>query len=105
MSIPIVELGVLEGIRQANYHRPGIKCRRVLALRDHVFRELRAEVIRLCGEEQWSDLTDTSHATNWTGPFGPVRQFSLWNGSGRFDDYSDDHAGSRSGKRLLDGFG
>ena len=34
---------------------------------------------------------DPGHVTNWTRPQGLVRQFSLLNRSGRFDDFSADH--------------
>ena len=58
---------------------------------------------RLTEAERASDVGDPTHVTNWTRPRGTVLQFSLFNASGRFDDFSCDHDFSSFGKRFHSG--
>jgi Aspartyl/Asparaginyl beta-hydroxylase len=92
---------LLSGIRDGNYHAGGIRCLQLLRLVEPYFGELRDEAVRLTGTESGSDVTHPKHITNWTRPHGEVVQFSLFNTSGRYEDFSSDHDLSQSGKRFL----
>jgi hypothetical protein len=87
------------GLRQADYrHDGGIRCLPRLRLTPDYFARLRSDVERLCRTEQWSAVTHPGHVTHWIRPRGMVRQFSLLNTTGRYDDYSTDHNLSCLGK-------
>jgi hypothetical protein len=86
------------GIREGSRHRGGIRCLRLLRLEEPYFKGLTAEVLRLIDTERASDVRDPSHVTHWTRPRGEVLQFSLFNMTGRFDDFSADHNLSCAGK-------
>lgn len=90
----------LAGIRDANYHEDGIRCLRLLRVAPDFFRALREEVVRLCERESPSNAGASDHVTNWTRPRGEVLQFSLFNASGRCDDFSGDHVPTSVGKRF-----
>jgi len=92
---------LLSGIRDGNYHVGGIRCLQLLRLEEHYFGELRDEVVRLTQTECGSDVSNPNHITNWTRPRGEIVQFSLFNTSGRYDDFSSDHDLSRIGKRFF----
>ena len=92
---------LLAGIRNGNYHAGGIRCMKLLHLEAGYFEELRDEVVRLTQSERGSDVTHPNHVTRWTRPSGEVTQFSLFNTSGRYDDYSSDHDLLTRDKRFL----
>lgn len=89
---------LFKGIRDANYHCGGIRCLRLFKLDETYFDPLKSEVMRLVATEDSSRVNDVHHVTNWTRPRGEVRQFSLFNASGRYDDFSADHNFSSTGK-------
>jgi hypothetical protein len=89
MSTPEREL--LEGIRDADAHRGGIRCLRLFRLDRALGLALRAEVLALRAREPWSDVQEREHVTHWAGPRGAVRQWSLVNRSGDCADFRDDH--------------
>jgi Aspartyl/Asparaginyl beta-hydroxylase len=91
---------LVRGISRADLGAPAIQCLRLFRLKDDLFRELRGECLRLCGDNQPSDAAGKRHVTNWAGPYGKVRQYSLLNVSGRFDDFSTDHNQSCLGKQF-----
>ncbi len=91
---------ILEGIRDGNYHKGGIRCLQLMQLEDRYFDELGTDIERLLSAEHGSDVTDPRHITNWTRPRGDVTQYSLVNTTGRFDDFSTDHNLSTVGKRF-----
>jgi hypothetical protein len=93
---------VLDGIRDANYRRPGVRCLRLLAADEPTVAALVAEISRLRASSVPSMPSNPGHVTSWTRPHGRVEQFSLLNASGRTDDYSRDHDGSCRGKRFHD---
>ncbi|MFJ9825131.1 aspartyl/asparaginyl beta-hydroxylase domain-containing protein [Streptomyces sp. NPDC101160] len=95
-------LPVLRGIRDANYHRPGIRCLRLFSADAPTLRRLVAEVERLRAVHAPSLAGTPGHVTAWAGPRGRVEQFSLLNASGRCDDFSRDHDLSCFGKRFHD---
>ena len=72
MSTP--ERALLEGIRDADAHRGGIRCLRLFRLDRTLARGLRAEVLAVCEREPSSDVQEREHVTHWTGPRGAVRQ-------------------------------
>jgi hypothetical protein len=89
---------VLGGLRDGDAHRGGIRCLRLFRLEPAYFDRAVAEVMALVRDETASIAGDPGHVTNWTRPQGLVRQFSLLNLSGRFDDFSADHDLSCLGK-------
>lgn len=91
---------VLNGIRDANYHRGGLRCLRLLRAHPPFLARLRAEAEHLCAANAPSDVGRRDHVTNWTSPFGRVLQYSLLNATGRYDDFSTDHDLSSFGKRF-----
>jgi hypothetical protein len=91
---------LLTGLRVASEHRGGIRCLRLYRVADAALGALRADVARLRGDERPSDVASRGHVTGWTRPFGEVRQFSLLNRTGRFDDFSSDHDQSCAGKQF-----
>ncbi|MFF8836966.1 aspartyl/asparaginyl beta-hydroxylase domain-containing protein [Streptomyces sp. NPDC015130] len=95
-------LALLRGIRDANYHRPGIRCLRLFSADAPTLRDLTAEAEALRAGHVPSLAGDPGHVTAWTGPRGRVEQFSLLNASGRCDDFSRDHDLSCFGKRFHD---
>jgi hypothetical protein len=91
---------ILAGIRDANYHRGGIRCLRLFRVRSDFLSRLQDDVDDLRAAEPASDAGRPGHVTNWTQPFGRVLQYSLLNRSGRADDFSADHDLSCFGKRF-----
>lgn len=93
---------LLSGIRDGNYHvANGTRCLQLLRLGKEYFEALREEVLVLTRSERGSDVTDPSHVTYWTRPSGEAIQYSLYNTSGRYDDYSTDHDWRRLGKQFF----
>jgi len=90
----------LDGLRVGDAHEGGIRLMRLWRIEEGFVRHLGDEVIRLAAEEPFSRADDARHVTHWTQPRGVVRQFSLLNGTGRFDDFSSDHDLSCFGKRF-----
>jgi hypothetical protein len=86
------------GLRDGDTHRGGIRCLRLFSLEPAYFGRAVIEVMQLVRDETASIAGDPGHVTNWTRPQGLVRQFSLLNRSGRFDDFSSDHDLSCLGK-------
>lgn len=96
--MPAIDDALLEGIRDADAHRAGIRCLRLFRVDRGVARALRAEVLALCECEAHSDVQEQEHVTHWTRPYGAVSQWSLWNRHGDFADFRDDHDLSCLGK-------
>ncbi|MFE6286345.1 aspartyl/asparaginyl beta-hydroxylase domain-containing protein [Streptomyces sp. NPDC057877] len=94
---------VLEGIRDANYHRPGIRCMRLMTADPATVEGLLTDVARLRAGQRPSRAGTIGHVTRWARPTGRVEQFSLLNASGRSDDFSRDHDLSCFGKRFHHG--
>ncbi len=76
--------------RQAFEHRGGVKALRVAEFEPDWFGQLRQECLEIAGASPASDVGASEHSTNWTRPDGAVQQFSLFNVSGRSDDYKSD---------------
>lgn len=93
----------VKGIRAAYEHRGGIKTLRLGTLDPSWFTEIQREASSIIQTSGSSDVTQTTHFTNWTRPTGEVRQFSLFNNSGRSEDYHGDYGyrGDASKKRLV----
>ena len=91
---------LMNAMLDANYHRGGLACLRVWQLNLNFFQNLQADVSRLCQHERSSNVGDSEHITNWTRPSGRVLQYSLFNASGRYDDFTSDHILSVFGKRF-----
>lgn len=89
---------LVEGLRLGDRHQGGIRC---LVLRpfDPVrFGSLKTEIAQLIDVHRPSCPGRSGHVTHWAGPSGDVFQYSLWNRSGRTDDFSDDHELELPGK-------
>lgn len=94
------EADFIRGLIDGDNHRGGIRCLRLFDLEASYFERLRAEVLEVVGAETPSFPGDRNHVTSWTRPRGIVRQFSLLNRSGRFEDFSADHDLSCLSKRF-----
>ena len=93
---------ILEGIRDADYQRPGLRCLKLFRMEADYFAKLGDEAERLCRRNDPSDALRFTHVTSWARPYGTVLQFSLLNRSGRYEDTSCDHDQSCLGKRFHD---
>lgn len=93
---------IMSGISRADLNQPAIRCIRIFELSTDLFGSLQAECLRFCRSQRPSNVTDPSHVTNWVRPKGSVLQFSLLNGTGRYDDTSTDHDESCQGKHFSD---
>lgn len=83
---------LFRGLRRGNSQGVGgLVCRKILRLQPEFLGEIQQEVNDLCEHHLPSDVHDPEHITHWTQPFGGVYQFSLFNRSGCFDDFSSDH--------------
>lgn len=93
----------VKGLRSAYEHRGGILTLRLGALDPAWFAEIQRECASIIAGSGSSDVTAATHVTNWTRPQGQVRQFSLFNMSGRSEDYTGDYGyrGDASKKRLV----
>jgi hypothetical protein len=103
LSVSVLSMSpeqILAGVRSGNYHLGGIRCLRLFKLEKSVFEEIQAEVIRLVDSEMPSRAGEQGHVTQWVKPTGRVYQYSLFNGSGRTDDFSLDHELASAGKRF-----
>lgn len=83
----------LRDYRAAFEHRGGVKALLLASLNEAWFEKLRAECLEISGAEASSDVTSPDHSTHWTRPQGSVNQFSLFNETGRSDDYRSDFGG------------
>jgi hypothetical protein len=104
-GLPVPGRGVIggdfiQGLRDGDRHHGGIRCLRLFRLEPSYFEALRGEALSLVDQETASVVGDPAHVTHWTRPRGMVRQFSLLNRSGRFEDYASDHDLSCLGKRF-----
>jgi hypothetical protein len=93
---------ILSGLRNADYHEGGIRCRRLFRVSAAFWGNLRDEVLDICRIRPASIVTRSDHVTNWTQPWGEVLQYSLLNESGRCDDATTDHNESCLSKQFHD---
>lgn len=93
---------LLDGLRAGDAHRGGLRCARVFRVAPSAFAELRREVAELRRTRPASRVADADHVTGWTQPSGVVTQHSLYNRSGRTDDFTSDHDLSCRGKWFFD---
>jgi len=89
---------ILAGIRNADFHEGGIRALRLFAVDAAAFARMRAEIGRYAATRRPSEVAAPEHVTHWTRPVGDVLQFSLFNRSGRSDDFASDHDLSSAGK-------
>jgi hypothetical protein len=80
-----------ERVIQAAKHRGGIKMQPCLAVDQAWMAAMQDDVRTMLAKRMPSDVSQKSHPTNWTNPYGNVMQFSLLNTSGRTDDTTTDH--------------
>ncbi len=91
----------MAGIMRANFHDGGIKCLRLFRITPGFFNSLRSEVMALSERFTPSDVSDPAHVSHpVTKPYGRNYQYSLFNRSGRCDDFSDDWNKSSVGKKF-----
>lgn len=91
-------IDLLKSILRANHGRQGVTTLAVFDVVPEFFAALRADALDLVARENPSRPDDGQHVTNWTKPYGRVKQYSLFNESGYFYDTSRDHDRSRAGK-------
>ncbi|WP_103866238.1 aspartyl/asparaginyl beta-hydroxylase domain-containing protein [Aquimarina sp. I32.4] len=83
---------VLSLIAKGNYHlKNGITTKTIFKIDKEFFENLKKECLDLAASEAASKVEDRDHITNWVGPFGDAVQFSLYNTTGSYNDYSTDH--------------
>lgn len=93
---------VLTAIRDANYHRAGLRCRKLFQASTAMLAALRRDVEALRVDHEPSRPGAVGHVTRWTRPRGQVEQYSLLTASGRYDDFRHDHDLSTFGKSFRD---
>ena len=81
----------VSGLRQAFEHRGGIKTLHLGTLNASWFEDIQREAAWIINRAASSDVSRADHVTNWTRPRGEVRQFSLFNSSGRSEDFLGDY--------------
>jgi hypothetical protein len=87
-------------IIKANFHKGGIKCLETLLVKDGFFRKLQQEILQIKDLPK-SDVRDTAHVSNpVTKPSGENFQYSLFNESGKTEDYSKDWNKSAANKKF-----
>ena len=80
----------LRGFKEAYCHKGGIKALALGDIEPAWFEEIRREVDWIIESQASSNVTDPKHTTNWTKPRGRARQFSLYNPTGKSDEYLSD---------------
>lgn len=88
----------LNEIRAAYEHRGGIKALALGKLDQDWFKQIQADAAWIINHSASSDVASKEHVTYWTRPMGQVRQFSLFNKSGRSDDYKGDFGDMEAAK-------
>jgi len=93
----------VRGLRDAYEHRGGVKTLRLGYLAPDWFAEIQKEAAFIIDGGNSSDVTASNHVTNWTRPRGQVKQYSLFNSSGRSEDTSGDYGyrGDASKKKFV----
>lgn len=79
-----------EALLAAKRHEGGLRMLPCVALDASWFARIRETIDSLVGENPASDVTNPLHPTYWVRPYGKATQYSLYNSSGRTDDYSTD---------------
>lgn len=88
--------------RRAYEHRGGLKSSALGSLDPLWFEALRGEMSWVIANQPASLVTDKAHTSNWAKPVGVARQFSLFNPTGRPDEYLSDFAPpAKVGKKLV----
>lgn len=93
--------GLLDGLRNTSSRGASLRCLRLHRLEPAGFEELRRDVRQLLAQAQPSTVTESGHVTSWVLPYGQVHQYSLFNSSGRANDFSSDHDLARRDKSVL----
>jgi hypothetical protein len=93
----------LKGLREAYEHSDGVKTLRLGRLDAAWFADIQRETAFIIENGGSSDVGAPDHVTHWTRPRGKVRQFSLFNTSGRSEDYQGDYGyrGNAAHKKLV----
>jgi hypothetical protein len=81
----------VDGVRRAFEHRGGIKSLHLGTLNPDWFADIQREAAWIINRASSSDVGAANHVTHWTRPHGQVQQFSLFNSSGRSEDYLGDY--------------
>lgn len=94
------KIEILDGIYRVNYHYPGIRSLDLYTLEQEFFDAIKYDVLNFINQESKSDISNSDHITNWTGPIGKAGQYSLYNSTGRSSDFSTDHNLSTENKKF-----
>jgi hypothetical protein len=103
-----------DSVLEATGHHGGTKMLPCLAVEESWFAAIRSDAGKLLARVS-SDVSQKSHPTYWTNPYGTVTQHSLFNTTGRTEDTATDHDLRTEGKlfsapectaigRMLDAF-
>lgn len=86
----------------AYQHRGGIKTLALGTLDAAWFAKIQEEMRWVIDSQASSNVAAKDHTTNWTRPIGEARQFSLYNPTGKPDEYLSDFAPpAKVGKKLV----
>ena len=93
----------LTSFKRAYRHKGGTKALELGKLEATWFRQIQEECAWIYDHAGSSDVTDQRHVTYWTRPSGEVRQFSLFNETGKSEDTKGDYGylGDIAKKRLV----
>jgi hypothetical protein len=92
---------LIEKVMEANFHKGGIRCLKLFRLNDDFFARLKKEINDISLQFTPSDVCNTEHVSNpVTKPYGQNYHYSLYNQSGKSDDYTMDWNRSNKGKRF-----
>jgi hypothetical protein len=90
-----------EQYRLAYQHKGGIKAKALGRIDPAWFAEIQKEVAWIIDGQPSSNVGDKTHTTYWTQPKGVARQFSLFNATGKSDEYLTDFAPSTKVSKKL----
>lgn len=91
----------LREYRRAYEHKGGVKALAMGRIDHDWFKEIQDEMTWVIDSQSSSDVTAKTHTTNWTRPVGQARQFSLYNPTGKSDEYLSDFLPPASAKKKL----
>lgn len=79
-------MGIVNEILKADNHLGGLKT--LFIEEPDNFSKIKEECLDVYQNYNPSDVTNSSHRTYWTKPYGEAKQWSLWNDSKMFDENS-----------------
>lgn len=75
---------LISEILKADMHKGGLKTLLIESVEN--FENIKKECVDIFNACNPSDVTNKTHRTYWTNPYGEAKQWSLWNDTGFFDE-------------------